>query len=204
MHQRAVPIRSDVRLHPKIPLVAFAGLVHFGVALLGLVLGRGRCGHQRGVHQRAFTQQQAARGKVGVDGGEDPFAQVVRFEEATEFQERGGVGHALGTEINAGQVLQRLAVVEGVFEGFVGEGIPLLEEIHPQHPLQSDGRTSAFALGIMRLDDDQQLGPRDDFLHAREELLAPGGLLLVRKLGLGKTALVGHAMQLRKHPPPRR
>jgi hypothetical protein len=46
----------------------------------------------------------------------------------------------------------------------------------------------------VRLDDGQQLGPRDDFLHARQELLAPRDLLLIRKLGLGKTGLVGHAM----------
>ena len=60
MHQPAVPIRTDVRFHSEIPLVAFAGLVHLRVALLCLVLGGGRCGDQRGVHQRPFAQQQAA------------------------------------------------------------------------------------------------------------------------------------------------
>jgi hypothetical protein len=42
-------------------------------------------GDQRGVHQRAFAQQQAARGEVGVDGGEAAFAQVVGFEPPPEF-----------------------------------------------------------------------------------------------------------------------
>jgi hypothetical protein len=55
--------------------------------------------------------------------------------------------------------------------------MPLLEEIDAQHPLQADGRMPAFALGIMRLDDGEQLGPQDDFLHAREEFLAAGGFL---------------------------
>jgi hypothetical protein len=40
-------------------------------------------------------------------------------------------------------------------------------------------------------------------LHARQELLAAGDLLLIGKLGLGKTGLVGHAAQFRKPSAPR-
>ena len=152
--------------------------------LLLLVLGGRRCGDQRGVHQGAFAQQQAARGQVGVDGGEEALAQVVRFEQTAEFQECGGVGHALGGQINAGKPLHRLTVVEGIFEGFVGQAIPLLEKIDPQHALQSDGRATAFALGIERGDDGQQFGPRNEGLHARAELLATGDFLFIRKLDL--------------------
>ena len=39
----------------------------------------------------AFAQQQAARGEVGIDGGEEALAQIVRFEPPAEFQKRGGV-----------------------------------------------------------------------------------------------------------------
>ncbi len=53
----------------------------------------------------------------------ETFAQIVRFEQTAELQERGGVGHAFGLEINPGKTLQGLAVVEGVFEGFVGQPI---------------------------------------------------------------------------------
>jgi len=49
----------------------------------------------------------------------------------------------------------------------------------------------------MRLDDGDQSGPRDDFRHAGEELFAAGGLLLGRKLGVGKRGLVGQALQTR-------
>ena len=44
----------------------------------------GRRHHHR-MHQRAFAQQQAAPGEIGVDGAEEAFAQVVRFEQAAEF-----------------------------------------------------------------------------------------------------------------------
>ena len=116
-----------------------------------------------------------------------------------EVQEGGGVRHAFGAQINAGKTLQRMAVVERVFERLVGQPIPLLEEIDAQHPLQTDGWATALALGIMRLNDGQQLGPRDDFLHAGEELFAAGGLLLGGKLGVGKGDLVGHASLTRNH-----
>jgi len=77
----------------------------------------------------------------------------------------------------------RLAVVDGVFKGFVGQTIPLLEEIYPQHALQSDGRASAFSLRIEWFKHRQQARPRDDFFHAREESLAAGDLLFVGELG---------------------
>ena len=148
--------------------------------------------------EASFAQQQAARSEVGVDGGEDAFAQVVRFEQPPEFQERGGVRHALGGQINAGKSLECLTVVERVFKGFVGQAIPLPEKIDPQHTLQPDGRTSAFAFGIEWLKDGQQFGPRNEGLHAREKLLAAGDLLFIGKLGLRKTRLMGHASEFRK------
>ena len=187
-----------MRFHPEIPLVAFLGLVHFRVAFLLCILGGGWCGDQGGVHQRALAQQQPLRAQVGVDGLEEAFTQIVGFEQPSKVQQRGGVGHAARRQINAGKSLEGLTVVERVFEGFVRQAIPLLEEIDAEHSFQSDGRTTAFALGIMGFDDGEQLLPWDDFLHAGEELLAACGLLFGGKLGVRETGLVGHATQTRK------
>ena len=118
-----------MRFHPEIPLIALFGRMHFRGALLFLVLGGGRRGDQRGVHQRAFAQRQAARGEVGIDGGKESFAQVVGFEQAAEFQQRGGIGHARGGQINPRKPSQCLPVVARVFEGFVGQARPLLNKI---------------------------------------------------------------------------
>ncbi len=60
------------------------------------------------------------------------------------------------------------------------------------------GGATALALGIIRRDDGQQLRPRDDLVHAGQELFAAGGLLLGGKLGVGKRRLVRHASQTRK------
>jgi hypothetical protein len=94
-HRLAVPVRSDVRFHSKIPLVALLGLVHPGIALLAGVLGRGGRGDERGVHPRAFAQHQAALGEVGVDRHEEGLAQVVCFQQAAKLEQRGGGARTL-------------------------------------------------------------------------------------------------------------
>ncbi len=94
----------------------------------------------------------------------------MRPERAAEFKEYGGFGRAHGAQIDAGEVPLSLAVVEG----FVGQGIPLLEEMNPKHALQSDGRETALVLGIDRLNDGQQSSPRDDFPQASEKLARDG------------------------------
>ena len=120
----------------------------------------------------------------------------MRFEQMAELPQRGGVGHPLGLEIKAGETLQCLAVVERVFEGFVGPAIPVLEEIDAHHALQPEGRTPALAFGIEGFDDGEPLRPRDECLHARAKLFPAGRLLLGGKLGLSETRLVRHGPSL--------
>jgi len=121
-----------------------------------------------------------------MDGGEAVFAEVVRFQQMPEVQQRGGVGHAFGGQINPRKTLEGVAVVAGVLESFITEGIPLLEKIDAQHPFQTDGRTTTFALRIEGFDDGEQLFPRDDLLHAGEELFAAGDFLFGSELGVGE------------------
>jgi len=83
----------------------------------------GRRGDQRGVHQRAFAQQQTPRGEVGVDGGEQAFAEGMRFKQEPKVQQDGGIRHAFGGQINPRKTLEGVAVVARVFERLVGEAI---------------------------------------------------------------------------------
>ena len=43
-----------------------------------------------------------------------------------------------------------MTIVAGVFKGFIGQPMPLLEEIDASHALQPDRRTAAFALRMER------------------------------------------------------
>ena len=152
MNHSAVTVRPDVRFHPEIPLVAFLGLVHSGVARLVPVLRGGRRVDDGRVHKRAFAHEQAPLFEVRVDGFENGRAQVVFLQKPPELEQGGGVGHGMGSKVDPEERAHGLAVVNGILKGFVGQTIPLLEEIQAQHALQPDGRTPAFALRITRSD----------------------------------------------------
>src|SRR5665213_3301730 len=47
---RRLAVHADMRLHAEIPLIAFFGLMHLGVARAIFVLGRGWGGDDRRVH----------------------------------------------------------------------------------------------------------------------------------------------------------
>ena len=66
----------------------------------------------------------------------------MRFEQIAELQERGGIGHRLQAQIDAGEAAHRLPVVNRVLQRPVGQTIPLLEEVDAQHPLDANRRSS--------------------------------------------------------------
>ena len=83
VHQPRVGINADVCLHAEVPLIALLGLMHLGVALALLVLGRGRGRDDRGIDDGAFAQHQALASQMRLDRGEDGFGQLVRVGGGT-------------------------------------------------------------------------------------------------------------------------
>jgi hypothetical protein len=67
VHQAAVGVDRNVRLHAEVPLVALLGLVHLRVALAFGVLGRARRSDDRGIHDAAALEQEALLRQVRVD-----------------------------------------------------------------------------------------------------------------------------------------
>ncbi len=75
MGQSSGRIDADMRLQAEIPLVALPGLLHFWVALPGLVLGGGGGRHDGGIDDGALAHEQALLGQAGIDLLEDPLGQ---------------------------------------------------------------------------------------------------------------------------------
>src|SRR5260364_197202 len=67
VHKARDGVHADVRFHPKVPLLAFPGLMHFWVARLAPVLGRTRRVDQRGIDDRTRTQHQPLLAQQSVD-----------------------------------------------------------------------------------------------------------------------------------------
>jgi hypothetical protein len=70
--QARLGINTNVRLHAKVPLVTFLGLVHLGVTLPVPVLGRAWRGNDRRIDHRSFLEQRALLRQVGVDAVKIP------------------------------------------------------------------------------------------------------------------------------------
>src|SRR5262249_12305654 len=66
-----------------------------------------------------------------------------------------------------------LAVIDRVFGLRVREVEPLLQEVNPQHLLQSQRLAAIAGLGIVRLDQLQQTRPRNHRVHLRQKALTP-------------------------------
>ncbi len=191
VHQAAIGIGADVGFHAEVPLVALLGGVHVGIARAGAVFGGTGRGNEGGIDHGAFAHEQAAFAQVGVDLGKQRWSEAVCLQQAAELEQGGGVGHDCTRQVDAHKLAQRLAVGDGVFQALIGQAVPLLQEIHPQHALHSDGRAAhAAALGIDGFDHGNQSCPRHDALHLAKKLLATRHALVHRMFGTGKTELV--------------
>ena len=85
VHQLALAVHADMRLHPEVPLLAFARLVHLRVTLLLPILGRtGRVNDGR-VHNRACRNAHSALLQVQVDGFQNLAAQSMLLQKVAKL-----------------------------------------------------------------------------------------------------------------------
>src|SRR6476620_2724730 len=103
--------------------------------------------------------------------------------------------------IDAGKAAQGLAVIERILHRTIGQPIPLLQEVDPQHPLQTDRRPAALALRVERSQTLHQPRPRHDLLHLPQKLVAPRLLLLAGVFRLRENSLEA-APPVSSAPPP--
>jgi hypothetical protein len=191
VHDARLGVHADVRLHAVMPLVALLRLVHLRVTLTAGILRRARRGNDGGVHDGAGAHEQTLLGKMGVDLLEQRLGQVVGDQQAAKLQQRGGIGHRLSRQVDAHEVPQRLAVVDRILEGFIGQAVPLLEQVHAKH-LGNAHRLAADTRPLVGYSGSITAIKRahgTTSLHVGEKLLAAGSLLLQSVLGAGKAAL---------------
>ena len=187
MHQPGVGVHANVRLHPKVPLVALLGLVHLGVALTAVVLGRAGRSNQRGIDHGAGLEHQAAFNEFGVDGGQDLLAQTVFFEQMAKAQDRALIGQSHDARIQVRKLLVQRDVVQGLFHGRVGVTKELLQQMDAQHHLGGKRRPTCLARRRMWRNQRQQFSPRDHQVHLVQKLT------LARALGDQLESAVGKA-----------
>jgi len=177
VNQLDAAVHTDVRLHVEVPLVPFLRLMHLGVALLVLILGRGRRHDNVVIDDRASAQLHPLDLQASIDRGRDCLSQLMLLQKMPEFAHRGFIRRRLATQINANGLAHRERVIQRLCRRRIRQIEPLLQEIDAQHPFQPHRSTAcAFVLWIRRIDQGAQLNPRHHMVHLRERLVASRAL----------------------------
>ena len=145
VHLTVFGIDADMRFHAEVPLVAFLRLVYVGVALVFGILGRRRRFDDCGVDDGARAHQQILLGQRRVDGDKHTLSQLVGLQQAMEFQQRHRIRCRFARQIHTDKRPHGLAIVDCIFDRFVKQADPLLDEVHAQHPRQPDWWSIAHA-----------------------------------------------------------
>jgi len=178
VHQTRFGVHADVRLQPKVPSIAFPyrrkqASDYLGIARTGAVLGRRRCGDDRGVHCRAGAQHQPLARQQCIHGLEDSQAQFVLFEQMTEAQGRALIRQAIDAYIQARKLSIQRYVVKRLFHDRIGQAEPMLQKMNAPHRFHGKGRASILGAKsrCVRRDDCQQFRLGHDRLHLAQEYL---------------------------------
>jgi hypothetical protein len=113
-----------------------------------------------------------------------------------EVQHRRRLRNRRYRQVDPSKAAQGLAIVERVFQCLVGQPVPLLQKVEPQHPFQPDRRPAALAFWVKRPQPLHQPRPGNHLLHLGQKFVPPRLLFLAGVLRLRKAALPLH------RPPP--
>src|SRR5207344_1392854 len=146
----------------------------------------------RRVDDGAATQQRTAGLQKLRNSGEYRLRQLVALQEMPEVQDGRLVGNCVASELQTCERAHRADVVKHFFRAGIGEVVPLLQAINPQHHGQRKRPPPAIrtSLGIMRLDHSLERDPRHHGCHLSQEHITLGALLLGRIVERRKTQLV--------------
>ena len=165
--------------------------MHLWVAFAVLVLGRARCIDQCGIDNGALAQRQATVTQIAIDNCQDASSQFVFLQQATEVEDGGFVGDTLQAQPR--ELPQDGGLVQCLFHRRIAVAKPVLHQMNPQHRHQRIGRTSAFTLGVVGLDQGNQTLPWHYPIHFDQEQLFAGLLALAGVLGVGESHLLHRA-----------
>lgn len=119
-----------MRLHPKVPLFGFLGLVQLRVSLTFVVLG--------GVGRS---------NQGGVDGGQQLSAQIVRFVQVAKARNRAFIRLATDACIELRKHAVKLYAMQGFLHGGIRQTKPLLHAVNTQQGENS----KQWAAGLARM-----------------------------------------------------
>ena len=116
------------------------------------------------------------------------------FKQMPKVEDRRLVRNRIAAKFKTGEGTHRLNIIKRIFGAWIGQLIPLLKKVDPQHHDKRIRPTTIAGLRIIRLDQTEKRRPRHDLIHLAQEPFALGALLLVLVIKRGKAKL--------RHPKP--
>jgi hypothetical protein len=184
---------ADLRLYPKVPLLALAGLVHLRIPFPLLILGGAWCRDDGRIDDRALLHRHPVGHEVGLHGFKNLLTQIVLLEQMPERQDRGLIRNSVDDQRNAGKAAHRRHLNQRILHRRIAQVVPLLQQVDPQHGLQQVRRPATLAAGsgVVGLDQLNERFPRHNGLHLSQEALALGAVFCRRLLVITETELLG-------------
>ena len=120
---------ANVDVHPKVPLIAFLGLVHLRIALPGVVLCGAGSGDQGRINDRALLHRHTAVLEVGLHRLKDLNAKIVLLQQVAERQDRGLIRNPVADQVDPDETAHGGHLDQRLFNAWVAEQIPLLHQM---------------------------------------------------------------------------
>jgi hypothetical protein len=184
-------IHPDVDLHPEIPLVAFPSLVHLGISLCLLILGRAWSRDDGGIVDRSLPYGHSVGFEMNLHRLENLRDEIVFLQQMPKRQDSCLIGDPVGDQGDAGKATHGRYLDQRILHRRIDQVVPLLHQMNPQRGLKRRGRPTTLTadLGVVGLDQIDQRIPRHNSLHLAQKSLAPGplfrrGLLVITKAEL--------------------
>jgi hypothetical protein len=116
----------------------------------------------------------------------------MRLQQMPEPKNRRLVRNLVLTQRESGKAPHRFAVVELVFGLRIRKIEPLLQEVDPEHLLQTHRRAAVPGLGVVRLDQRYQQIPWHHRVHLDQKPLAARHLALRGPRQICERSLISH------------
>ena len=134
------------------PLVSLLHRVHLRVPLFLCIFCGTGCADQRGIHDGASPHHPSRLLQAAVDGVKKQLSDPLLLQQMPEVQQGRSIRDILLKKVDSHESAHGIAVINGVFHALVGQIEPALQQIHPQHGFDFDGRTASFSGGVVRYD----------------------------------------------------
>ena len=188
--QFAPAVHPDMRLHPKIPLIAFLRLMHLRVPLPVLVLRRTRRADNGGIDDGTGIYLHPILMQILGNQGKQPVTKIVPFQKVAKLADRRLVRRRLPPQVDAHKTTHRPRIVQRLFHSRVRQIEPVLQKVNAQHALNTHRRSApALPPGIEGLNHRRQLRPRYDPVHLFQKLFPAGRFAVLLETFFGKGTL---------------